>query len=302
MLLRSQVVLLLTGNGTIHHNQLRLLSPGLLHNARHINVLALCKANRFHTIHHLVHIGLDFLLGFRTNPAAIQPEDIHFPVIRHQLIDLPMREIHKLLPLLRILLDVVVHIPVKRRKLIPPVIRTVPVGLGKIRPDPQPFRAESIEHFLCYITARVRREWRCFIGDFIVRIFCIEHAETIMVLGSEHHVFHTGIFGSCGPFFRTELRWIERVPQLLIILPVFVVGIAFAGFTRTGGPAYIFRTNTPAFHNAPLAVGPPVHQQAEFQVFPLLQPLIDSWVRIGIIVFVLRLRCHHQQADRENRK
>jgi len=207
----------------------------------------------------------------RSYPSAIQPEKIHPAIARHQLFYLFVGIVLKALPAIGVFVRIIIHIPVLRREIRPPVLFTVPVGLGEISPDHKIFFPESIEDLLSHIAARVGREGGFGGCDLIVRLLRIKHTETVMMLGGEDHVFHARRFGGSRPFRRIKVGGIESGLQVLIRFQVIIIISAIRSATHR--PSLIFGTDAPAFHDAPLTICTPVHEQAEFAVLPLRQLL-----------------------------
>jgi hypothetical protein len=96
------------------------------------------------------------------------------------------------------------------------------------------------------------------VGNGIIGEFGIEHAKTVVVFGSEHHVLHTGIFSGFGPTRGVELSRIESTLQVLIRLDIFKIVSGVRPTARA--PIFVFGANAPTFYDAPLAVGSPVHE------------------------------------------
>ena len=102
-----------------------------------------------------------------------------------------------------------------------------------------------------------------------------------MVLGRVDDVPHAGVLGRLGPDGRVELDRVERLGQLLVAALVFdVIGKAAAA------PGFVFGADAPGFDDTPLAVGAPVHHQAELDVLEPLQLLQDE----GVGFFIIRGR------------
>ena len=164
--------------------------------------------------------------------------------------------------------DGVIYVPVFRRKIRPPEVRAVPVGLGEISSNHKTVFAKCVKYFLRHIAFWVggkRRFGRC---DFIICFLRIEHAKTIMVLGGKDHVFHTRILRGSRPFIRIEMSWIESGLQVFVSL--FIIGVAGGIRSSSLAPALIFGAETPALYYAPLTIRSPVHQQTKLIGLPLL--------------------------------
>ncbi|MEN9968497.1 MAG: hypothetical protein RIR94_675, partial [Bacteroidota bacterium] len=96
------------------------------------------------------------------------------------------------------------------------------------------------------------------VSHCVIREFGIKHAEAVVVLGGEHHVFHACIFGGFGPTFWVELCGVKGFLKLFIVTNVVEVGSCIGPAARA--PVFVFGANAPAFDHAPLAVGAPVHE------------------------------------------
>ena len=265
----GDVVLVLAAHGAVHHQQAGLVFTRHRGDARHVDVLLdgdrLLPGDR----------GVDRVQ--RPHLPAIEPEDVHLPVVRHQLLDLPVGEVLEPLPALGIARGQVVHVAVLGREVGPPVVRAVPIRLAEIRAGPQACAAEGIKDLLGDVGAWVAMEGAARRGDLVVRELGVEHAEAVVVLGGEHHVLHAGILRGLGPLSRIEGRGIEAGLQRFVVAHVLRVGLAVRRVAAA--PGLILRADAPALHHAPLAVWPPVHQQAELQVLPLGELLLHQ--RIG---------------------
>ena len=97
--LRRAIVFILPAHGPVHHQQTRLAFPG----------------HRRQTIH------VDVLPRWPHLPS-VQPQDVHAPIPRHQLLNLVPRELLELLPAVRVPRKIVVGISVLRREIRPPII------------------------------------------------------------------------------------------------------------------------------------------------------------------------------------
>ena len=131
-----------------------------------------------------------------------------------------------------------------------------PVEQGEIQTDLQSFCADGI-NILCNEVAAAFR-----VGGFEISILAVEEAESIVMLGSQNHVFHTGLFRRLGPFPRLEINGIE-------LLKIFHV-IFFRNLLGTPHPFSARRDG----------VKPPVDKHAETGVaVPLHPPVIGFSVK-----------------------
>ena len=150
----------------------------------------------------------------------------------------------------------------------------MPIRLGKIRSNHKILVAKGFKHLFGNVGFGIFAKRA--IHHAIIGLFGVKHTEAIVVFGGEHQVFHTRRFGSSGPFVGIKIGRIKSGLQVFVgfFVAVPIVGVRSTAFT----PAFILGAKTPTFHNAPLAVGAPVHQEAEFYRLPLLQFLLHLWV------------------------
>jgi len=273
--LGGQVVLVLAGHGPVDDDDAGLYLPHFLHQLIHADVLAL-------DVHELVirpvDVPADLLRRHLRHPAPVEPQDVERTIVRHQLGDLVVGELDVLLPAVGIAFYIVVHVPVGRGEVGPPVILAMPVGLGEIGARPQPLLPKGPEDLPGDVRPGIAAERAFRAGDLVIGVFGVEHAEAVVVLGGEHDVTHAGLAGGFGPPVRVEPVRVEGGLQVFIFL--LVLGVVFI---LSPAPAFVFRADGPGLHDAPLAVRPPVHQQAELQVLPLLQLLLYQGIGVGHI-------------------
>jgi len=102
------------------------------------------------------------------------------------------------------------------------------------------------------------------------------------MLRGEHHVLHPGILCRQRPLFGFKLRWIEGLLQIFVLFLIFhIIGITpFA-------PGFVFGAYGPRFHDAPLTVWAPVHQQSELDALPFLELLQGQRIRLRVILLNL---------------
>ena len=108
----------------------------------------------------------------------------------------------------------------------------MPVGLRKISAGPESLLPECIKYFPGHIGFWVQVERTILIVDLIIGLFCIEHAEAVMMLRGKHNIFHPGVFSSGSPIIRVELNRVKGGLQLDISLAI--IRIIFH-FTYTPG-------------------------------------------------------------------
>ena len=100
-------------------------------------------------------------------------------------------------PTLRLRRRVVVRIPVLREALLAPVIRAVPVRLGKICPDPESLFPECAKHRARDVRPRIPAERHFRRRNPEIRGPRVEHAEPVVVLGGEHHILIPARLAAC---------------------------------------------------------------------------------------------------------
>ena len=86
-----------------------------------------------------------------------------------------------------------------------------PVEQGEIQTNLQSFCADGI-NVLCNEVAAAFR-----VGGFEIGILAVEEAETVVMLGSQNHVFHTGLFRRLDPFSRLEINGVELLEIFHVI-------------------------------------------------------------------------------------
>ena len=86
-----------------------------------------------------------------------------------------------------------------------------PVEQGEIQTNLQSFCTDGI-NVLCNEVAAAFR-----VGGFEIGILAVEEAESIVMLGSQNHVFHAGLFRRFCPFPRLEINGIELLEIFHVI-------------------------------------------------------------------------------------
>ena len=86
-----------------------------------------------------------------------------------------------------------------------------PVEQREIQTDLQSFCADGI-NVLCNEVAAAFR-----VGGFEIGILAVEEAETVVMLGSQNHIFHAGLFRRLCPFPRIEINRIELLKIFHVI-------------------------------------------------------------------------------------
>ena len=183
-LLRRLVVLVGPLDGTVHADQAGAYLPGLGQDLVQAHLVA-------------------------GDPAAVQPEDVQLPVAAAgEFRELVLREGHVVLIPVGVLVHLVVDAPARGGVVRIPEPFAVPVGLGEVGADQEALRTEGVEDVLGDVLPGVRGEWSG-LGDGKVRVFGIEHAESVVVLRREDHVLHAGVFEDIGPLLRVEVHRVE---------------------------------------------------------------------------------------------
>ena len=141
----------------------------------------------------------------------------------------------------------------------------VPVGLREIAANPHALLAEGIEHPPCHIAFGIVLEGM--LGDGEIGILRVVHAESVVMLGGEDHVFHTSVLHDFGPLHGVELRRIELVFQPPIPFLVLIVG----HIPPASNPVDILGTDAPRLHDAGHRIESPVEDDAELEVAPLVE-------------------------------
>ena len=143
----------------------------------------------------------------------------------------------------------------------------MPVGLGEVASYHEVLLAECVKHIPCYVTLRIvlERLAMCYAEVGILRVV---HAEAVVMLGCEYHVFHACVLHHVSPLVGIKLRRIELVLQSPI---PFLIVVVRQMMLLARYPVYIFRTDTPRLHNARYAVESPVHQHSKLLVLPLVE-------------------------------
>ncbi len=160
----------------------------------------------------------------------------------------------------------------------------MPVGFGKICPDHEILVAESIEHVahdVGVLAVGIRAG-----SHFIVGLLGVEHAESVVVLGRENHIFETVVLGKRSPVGRLELGWVEFIGEVPVPLFELAVGRTVGSCLETavGKPA-VFGTERPRFGYTGHGVHAPVEHDAKFLILPFVE--LGKNLGVGwILVFV----------------
>ena len=141
----------------------------------------------------------------------------------------------------------------------------VPVGLGEVAAYHEALLAEDVEHVVGDILPGIVLERSVCDGE--VRVFGVEGAEAVMVLGGENHVFDTSILHDLRPLFGIEADGVQFVFQPEVPLLVLIVGQS----VLARNPVHVFRADGPRLHDSRYGVKPPVEEDAELLVLPFVQ-------------------------------
>ena len=180
-------------------------------------------------------------------------------------------------PLLRVFGSAVVGPDALGREPPPPEIVAVPVRNREIRSSLDSPGPVSVKEFLGYVRPRIRMEGAPFIGHLIIGLVGIEHAETVVVLGREHDIFHPRVFGGVSPLARVELDRVKSVLKVLIRMNIVEI-IHVLPHPGPVLPGNIVRSQRPGLHDSPLAVGAPMDEHSELKVLPLGKPRFDIFL------------------------
>ena len=146
-------------------------------------------------------------------PASIKPEDIQPSILLSKFQNLIPGKCPEPLPRFRIFFRVIGRIsgsfPCKRL-LCFPVIRTVPVRLGKICSDSQSFFSKRIKHGTDNIRIFMRMK-RTFLRRGLVFCICrIPQTEAVVMLGRQNQIPGPTFFRHLRPFLRLKSHRIKR--------------------------------------------------------------------------------------------
>ncbi len=216
--------------------------------------------------------------------AAVQPENVLAAVPGHELFDLGPGVVLEFLPGLGVLGGVVVgSLSGAGAELGEPVVGAVPIGLAEVKTRDEAVLAKGGGHGLDGVGARVVVEGDAVGGDFVVGLLGVPHGEAIVVLGHGEDVSHARVFEGFGPLVGIEVGGVEGVGKVFVdflvgaVVEVLVLGGALVPGVASGDEA-------PRFDDSPLAVGPPVDENAELLVLPPLEVFEDGGVGGGRVV------------------
>ena len=217
------------------------------------------------------------MVCFWTNPTAIEPKNIYRTVTAEDFINLVVGELFESFPTPRPTIDVVIHLSSAFDRIdIPPVVLAMPVGLGEVGANHELLIAEGREYVLKHIAFGVISE--CVLGYGVIGESGIKHAESIMVLGGENHIFHPCTLHGFCPLRRIELSRVELVGKSPI--PILVLLIGHCGVASN--PVLI--TDGPTLHNTWHGIDAPMKKDAKLEVLPrmeLVENLRVRWPFVG---------------------
>ena len=151
---------------------------------------------RLQGTHHIYQLGGSPFFSPHIIVGKIKPEEIQLSVIGTDFFHLFMHVIHITaeIPVLISAFRMIAHgmIPV----LIMRIIFMIPVKQSEIKAYLQPFRTDCIHIFPHQIPSGL-----C-VGCLILRIFAVKQTESVVVLGCQNHIFHSGFLCHARPFFR----------------------------------------------------------------------------------------------------
>jgi len=93
----------------------------------------------------------------------------------------------------------------------------------------QPLFPESRKHLFHNIVFQMGGKPGTRIGDLVVGVPGIKHAEPIMVFGGKNHIFHSRFPGRLCPMLRVEFFRIKGLPDILVRFLVHIVYSFFVG-------------------------------------------------------------------------
>jgi len=234
------------------------------------------------------------------DPGPVEPQDVDRAVPGAELLDLRVREVAELLPDLGMRLRPVVDVargvlPMRR-----PVPRHVPVGLGEVRADHEVPAPEGVEEVARDIGLRMIVKGAARVGDLVVGLPRVEHAEAVVVFGGEDEIAHPRFGGETGPGVGIELPRVEGAFQA----DVGVVERLVGGLRRRQ-PVDILGAEPPGFAPPLLAVRAPVDHEAELPVLPGRESGLHRGVPFPDILHPLVLRAggggaEQSEEDREH--
>ena len=199
---------------------------------------------------------------FTSYPTTVEPKDIEATVFSHQLLQLVVSEVLIVLPPIRVTFLLVVDMTVWSIKFRIPEPFAMPVGLREVTTHHEVLLAECIPYVTGHILTRVVLEWT--VGNGVIGVLRIEHTETIVMLGGENHVLHTGFIHDARPLVRVKVGRIEFINQSPIpLLEIIIVR----------NPAYqpVFRAKFPRLYDTSLRIKSPMEQYPKLLVLPLVE-------------------------------
>ena len=199
---------------------------------------------------------------FTSYPTTIEPKDIEAAVFSHQLLQLVVSEVLIVLPPFRVTFLLIIDMTVRSIIFRIPEPFAMPVRLREVTTHHETFLAESIPYVTGHVLTRVVLERT--IGNGVIGILRIEHTETIVMLGGENHVLHTGFIHDARPLVRIKVCRIELINQS---------PIPFLELIIVRNPAYqpVFRAKFPRLYDTSLRIKSPVEQYPELLVLPLVE-------------------------------
>ena len=217
---------------------------------------------------------MDILMILGLHLTAVQPENINGSEIFCDFGHLFPGKVNELVPQFRPEPGIVRGIaPVRNGQVTvrSPVVRAVPVRLGKIRCNGNAVTAEGIEEVLGNIGILVGVEGAGGIRDLVGGHFGIPHAEAVMMLGGEDEIPESHIIGKLRPLFRLKAQRIEGAVQVCILLAEeFIVLFPVISLP---GPGRVLSGERPGFGNAELGIDSPVYHEAKLLILEPFQAL-----------------------------
>ena len=182
---------------------------------------------------------LNILAVVLADPARVEPENVQLTVILAELQNLIFRIFFKTVPHVGILFRIVgrpAGCQTIFSQLFVPVVRAVPVGFGKISTDTDAFCTKCIKHGFYNIRILVFMERAVLCCCFIICIFCVPEAESVVMLCGQKKITESAVLCHLRPFLRLKADRIKRTVQAEIL---FFEGFAVRPVYLVAGPVGI---------------------------------------------------------------
>ena len=180
---------------------------------------------------------------FTSYPTTVEPKNIEVTIFGHQFLQLVVSKVLIVLPPFRMTFFLVIDMTMRSIVFRIPEPFAMPVRLREITAHHEVLLTERIPYMASHVLTWVVLERT--ISNGIISILGIIHTETIMVLGSENHVFHTCFIHDTCPLVRIEICRIEVINQTPVPLLELIV-------IRNPANQPVFRTKFPRFYHTSL--------------------------------------------------